>query len=87
MPSMVTTNSKMTRTASGSLGKIMAATSAMRARSHVIITSRRGRRSARPDRKTPPRNVGTTLAAKVSAASKAERVRSYTSSVSATLAS
>jgi len=35
----------------------------------------------------PPTNVGTTLAANVTAASSADRVRSYTSTVSATRAS
>ena len=65
----------------------MTATSTTRARSHAIMTRRRGNRSARPERVIPPMKAGTTLAAKVIAASRDEWVRSYTSNVSATRAS
>ena len=73
---MVTANSRMTSTANGTPGTIITATNAARTRSQVIITRRRGSLSAKPDRNTPPTNVGTTLAAKVTAASSAEWVRS-----------
>ncbi len=65
----------------------MTATSTTRVRSQAIMTRRRGNRSARPESVIPPMNAGTTLAAKVTAASSAEWVRSYTSNVSATRAS
>ncbi len=65
----------------------MTRTSAHRARSQMIITLRRGCRSATQASVMPPTNVGTTLTTKVIAASRAERVRSYTSTVSATRAS
>ena len=54
----------------------MTRTSAHRMRSHAIITRRRGYLSASQARVTPPTNVGTMLATKVTAASRAERVRS-----------
>ncbi len=56
-------------------------------RLHAIITARRGYRSASQASVMPPMKVGTMLAANVTAASSAERVRSYTSTVSATRAS
>ena len=57
------------------------------AKSHVIITARRGYRSASEASVTPPMNIGTMLTTNVIEASSAERVRSYTSRVSATRAS
>jgi len=56
-------------------GTIIAITSAHRSRSQVIMTVRRGNRSARPPSVTPPMNSGTTLATNVTAASSAEAVR------------
>ena len=54
----------------------MTRTSAHRARSQAIITARRGYLSASQASVTPPTKVGTMLATKVIAASRAERVRS-----------
>ncbi len=65
----------------------MARTRVRRAISQMIMTWRRGNLSARPARKIPPMKMGTTLAAKVTAASSADLVLSYTSNVSATRAS
>src|SRR5215467_11529081 len=84
---MVTRNSSTMSAALGSPDTAMTATSATRIRSQAIMTRRRGSRSARPERAIPPTNDGTTLAAKVTAASRAEWVRPYTSRVSATRAS
>ncbi len=84
---MVTANNSTTRAATGIPGSAMTMTSAARSRSQTIITCRRGNLSPRPDRATPPAKAGTMLATKVTAASSDDRVRSYTSQVSATLAS
>ena len=54
----------------------MTRTSAHRARSQAIITARRGYLSASQASVMPPTNVGTMLTTKVTAASRAERVRS-----------
>ena len=83
----VTKTSKPTNPAIGTPGIAIMATSSARPRSQTIMTLRRGHRSARPARVIPPTNVGTTLAAKVTAASSGDPVRSNTSSVSATRAS
>ena len=72
----VTANSSTTSTATGSPGSAITATSAPLPSAVTIMTWRRGSRSARPASVTPPTNVGTTLAANVTAASSAERVRS-----------
>lgn len=72
----VTTNSRMTSTASGMPGSAMTATSAARPRSEAIITARRGRRSASPDSTAPPMKTGITPITKVTAAKNADRVRS-----------
>ena len=51
---MVTVNSSPTSTGSGTPGMAMISTSTIRDRSQAIMTSRRGSRSARPDRTSPP---------------------------------
>ncbi|HET9969459.1 MAG TPA: hypothetical protein VFQ68_14585 [Streptosporangiaceae bacterium] len=73
-------------TASGTPGPAMSRTSAHLMRSQMIITARRGCRSASQASVTPPMNIGITLTTKVTAASSADRVRSKTSTVSATRA-
>ena len=75
-PTSVTRKSSVTRPASGRPGMAMTRTSAHRARSQAIITARRGYLSASQASVTPPTKVGTMLATKVIAASRAERVRS-----------
>ena len=57
-------------------GIAMISTSRQRIRSQAIMTWRRGSRSARPPIATPPMKVGTMLAANVTAASRADLVRS-----------
>jgi len=86
-PTSVTTNSRTTSEVSDSPGRVMTRTSAHRAMSQVIMTRRRGYRSASQASVTPPKNVGTMLTTNVIEASSAERVLSYTSTVSATRAS
>ena len=86
-PASVTTKSSATIPASGTPGMAMTRTSAHRIRSQTIITLRRGYRSASQASVMPPTNVGTMLTTKVIAASSADRVRSKTSTVSATRAS
>ena len=68
-------------------GSAIISTSAHRITSQAIMTARRGYRSASQASVTPPTKVGTTLATNVTAASRAERVLSYTRIVSATRAS
>jgi hypothetical protein len=86
-PTIVTTASSTISRASGTPGTAIAATSRPLTRSVPIVTPRRGSRSARPDSKIPPKKFGTRLAVNVTAASSGDRVRSYTSTVSATRAS
>jgi hypothetical protein len=74
--SIVTANKSATRAASGSPGSVIATTRRRRAASQPIMTARRGSRSASPDRKIPPRKIGTTPMMNVTAASSADRVRS-----------
>ncbi len=52
--SIVTTNKRATRPTSGRPGTAITSTRIRRTRSQPIITARRGRRSASPDRKTRP---------------------------------
>ena len=75
-PTSVTRNSSVTSPPRGTPGMAMIRTSAHRTRSQAIITARRGYLSASQASVTPPMNVGTMLATKVIAASRAERVRS-----------
>ena len=86
-PTSVTANSRTTSRPTGTPRIAMTRTRTQRMRSQAIMTWRRGSRSARPLSITPPRKVGTMLAAKVTAASRADPVRSYTRTVSATRAS
>jgi hypothetical protein len=86
-PIMVIRASRQIISQMGMPGQAMAATSTARLRSQTIITARRGSRSASPDRVTPPTDMGTMLAANVTALRKAECVRANTSRVSATRAS
>ena len=86
-PVKVARNSSATSTPTGIPGSAMTATISARIRSQAIITCRRGRRSAMPDRSSPPAKVGTMLAANAIAASREEPVWSNTSRVTATRAS
>ena len=56
--SEATTNSSSTMPHSGMPGAAIAATSSIRATSAVIMTVRRGNRSARSDRNRPPTSHG-----------------------------
>ncbi len=69
-PTSVTTKSSATIAASGMPGMTMTRTRTHLARSHAIITPRRGYRSASQASVTPPMKVGTMLTTNVTAASK-----------------